>query len=126
MGTKRGDFAKAGIAAVLKEKLETLLQQATNVSSQILTAERGPGTPHFDQIELPAHALGKRFSRMVQAEQAREVAAAGLGKEACPACHRKFEVATQTRNVRSMDGPLELTETVAHCSACRRAFFPSA
>ena len=44
--------------AVLKEKLETLLQQATNVASQILTAERVPGTPHFDQIELPAHALG--------------------------------------------------------------------
>jgi hypothetical protein len=25
-----------------------------------------------------------------------------------------------------MDGPIELTETVAHCRCCRRSFFPSA
>jgi hypothetical protein len=109
-----------------QEKLEQLLKQATAVAVEIQKAEQGPGVPHFDQIELPAHELGKRFSRMVQAERAREVAAAGLGKAACPKCHRKCEVETRTRDVHGMDGPLELTETVAHCSACRRAFFPSA
>jgi hypothetical protein len=25
-----------------------------------------------------------------------------------------------------MDGPVELTETVAYCHRCRRSFFPSA
>jgi hypothetical protein len=25
-----------------------------------------------------------------------------------------------------MDGPIELTESVAHCRRCRRSFFPSA
>jgi hypothetical protein len=28
--------------------------------------------------------------------------------------------------VHSMDGPVELIETVAHCRRCRRSFFPSA
>jgi hypothetical protein len=30
------------------------------------------------------------------------------------------------RQVHSMDGPIELTESVAHCRRCRRSFFPSA
>ncbi|MCA9197580.1 MAG: hypothetical protein KDA87_08590 [Planctomycetales bacterium] len=32
----------------------------------------------------------------------------------------------EMRDVHSMDGPIELTEPVAHCRRCRRSFFPSA
>lgn len=110
----------------LQKKLDDLLRQASAVATELQRLEQGPGTPHFDQIELPAHALGRRFSRLIQTERAREVAAQGLDDAACPDCGRKCRVRTKTRRVQSQDGPLELLETVAKCRSCRRSFFPSA
>lgn len=109
----------------LQKKLEDLLAQATAVAAEMQAIEQGPGTPHYDQIELPAHALGQKFSRMIQRERAREVAAAGLADAPCPQCGRKCVVKTKPREVHSMDGPLDLTETIAKCRPCRRSFFPS-
>jgi hypothetical protein len=112
----------------LQKKLEDLLQQATAVATELQGIEQGPGTPHYDQIEMPAHALGQKFSRMIQSERAREVAAAGLiaAEAPCPKCGRTCRVETTKRSVHSVDGPLELLETVAHCRPCRRSFFPAA
>ncbi len=110
----------------LQKKLEDLLAQASAVAVELQGIDQGSGTPHYDQIELPAHALGQRLSRMIQGERAREVAAAGLADAACPGCGQKCRVQTRTREVHSMDGPLELLETVGQCRRCRRSFFPSA
>ena len=112
----------------LQKKLEDLLKQATAVAAELQGLEQGSGTPHYDQIELPAHALGQKFSRMIQTERAREVAAAGLAvaEAACPKCGCKCRVETVQREVHSVDGPLELLETKAKCRRCRRSFFPSA
>lgn len=111
--------------ARLQEKLDDLLKQASRVAGELQALDQGRGTPHYDQIELPAHALGQRFSRMVQAERARETAAEASADVACPDCGRKCKVNVKTREVHSMDGPLELLESVAHCRRCRRSFFPS-
>lgn len=110
----------------LRKKLDDLLKQASSVAVELQGIEQGRETPHYDQIELPAHALGQRFSRMVQSERSREVAASGLAAAACPGCGRKCRVQTKSREVHSMDGPLELLETRAKCRHCRRSFFPSA
>lgn len=110
----------------LQKKLDDLLKQASAVAAELQALDDGGKTPHYDQIELPAHALGQRFSRLVQAERARELAAAELNEVACPDCGRKCGVKTKFREVHSMDGPLELLEKVAHCRRCRRSFFPSA
>jgi hypothetical protein len=110
----------------LREKLDRLLREATHVAAELQAIDQGDQTPHFDQIELPAHELGKRLSRMVQTERSREVAADGLADAACPACGCRRRVETKTREVNSMDGPLEITETAAYCRPCRRSFFPSA
>ena len=110
----------------LQEKLEDLLSQATAVAVEIQAIEQAPGTPHYDQIELPAHALGQRFSRMIQRERAREVAGGGLGDAGCRKCGPKCGVTTKAREVHTMDGPTEVVETVAKCRHCRRSFFPSA
>lgn len=110
----------------LQQKLEDLLQQASAVAAEIQTHQQGDGTPHYDQIELPAHALGQRFSRLIQAQRAREVAAANLQDATCPSCKEKSPVRSSSRTVHSLDGPLELLETVADCRRCRRSFFPSA
>lgn len=110
----------------LQKKLEDLLRQASAVAAELQKIDQGSGTPHYDQIELPAHALGQKFSRMIQSERAREVAAVGLADTPCPTCGRKCRVQTKPREVHSMDGPLELLETIAKCRRCRRSFFPSA
>ena len=112
--------------ARLKEKLDHHLKEATRVAAEIQALEQGDQIPHFDQIELPAHELGQRFSRAIQEERAREVALKELGRVYCPDCKKQCSVEIEPRPVTSMDGPIELTEPVAHCRRCRRSFFPSA
>ena len=110
----------------LKEKLEFHLKEAASLASTIQGVEQGSKIPHFDQIEQPAHQLGKRLSRMIQSDRIREVAANGLNDAPCPTCGRKCRVEISEREVGSVDGPIEITETVANCRRCRRSFFPSA
>ena len=110
----------------LEKKLSEILKQAADVAAQIQAIEQGPGTPHYDQIEIPAHEVGQRLSRMVQANRTGEVAAQEDAECACPDCGQSCRVDVNKREVHSMDGPVELIETVAHCRRCRRSFFPSA
>jgi len=111
--------------ARLKKKLEHYLEQATRVAAEIQALEQGDQVPHFDQIEMPAHDLGKKLSRAIQGERIREVALKELGRVYCPDCKKQCRVEIEMRDVHSMDGPIELTEPVAHCRRCRRSFFPS-
>lgn len=110
----------------LEEKLQESLKQAAAIATQLQALDQGAGTPHFDQIELPAHEVGQRLSQMVQTARARDVAAEALLDVACPTCGKSCAVETADRKVHSIDGRIELTETVARCSRCRRSFFPSA
>lgn len=112
--------------AELEKKLAEILKQAADIACQIQAVEQGPGTPHFDQIEIPAHEVGQRLSRMVQACRTGEVAAEHPSECDCPGCGHSWPVEVYKREVHSMDGPVELIETVAHCRRCRRSFFPSA
>ena len=112
--------------AELEEKLAGILKQAADVASQIQAIEQGPGTPHYDQIEIPAHEVGQRLSRMVQRSRIGEVAAEQLAECDCPECGLSCPVEVSRREVHSMDGPVELLEAVAYCRRCRRSFFPSA
>lgn len=110
----------------LEEKLELQLMQAAHTAAELQALEQGDRVPHFDEIEMPAHDLGKKLSRAIQCERAREVALQELGKVRCPDCRQQCQVEIEMRDVHSMDGPIELTEPVAHCRRCRRSFFPSA
>lgn len=112
--------------AILEEKLTGILKQAADVASQLQAIEQGPGTPHYDRIEIPAHEIGQRLSRMVQASRTGDVAAQQRPECDCPDCGQSCQVEVSRREVHSMDGPVELIETVAHCRRCRRSFFPSA
>lgn len=56
------------------------------------------------------------------AEQAKE-----LGEEhPCPGCGRSCRLKQKPRPIQVRGGEADLVEPVAHCSACRRDFFPSA
>lgn len=83
------------------------------------------GTPHYSVIERAAVNLGRQLSRQAQERGAREIAA-NCGPEAvCPTCQSLCPVEVQIRAVKSIDGPVDLTESVAYCHKCRRSFFPS-
>lgn len=110
----------------LEAKLEESLKQASAIAAELQAFEQGSQTPHFDEIELPAHDVGQRLSRLIQTTRAREVAADGLQSAPCPDCGCLCCIETKERHVQSLDGLIELTETVAHCRSCRRSFFPSA
>lgn len=83
-------------------------------------------TPHYSIIERQAVTLGRELSREAQERGAREVAAICSPQAACPTCQAACAVTTKVRRVTSLDGPVDLTETVARCRRCRRSFFPSA
>lgn len=110
----------------LRKKLDKLLAEAASLAAALQALDQEGRTPHFDEIEMPAHELGKQFSRMVQVTRAREVATEGLQDSACPGCGEKCGVDTEARDVHSIDGPIDLMETKAFCRHCRRSFFPSA
>ena len=44
----------------------------------------------------------------------------------CPTCGKRCDVKRKARTIAVRGGPAELNEPVAHCSTCRRDFFPSA
>lgn len=99
--------------------------------AEILIAEQREqgtftSTPHFSCLEQASRSLGQELGRVSLARAAREVAAASDPTAVCPACGDASPVALETRTVHGLDGPVEILETHAHCSACRRAFFPSA
>lgn len=112
--------------AALDEKLANLLKQAAKVASQIQAEKQGPGTPHYDEIEIPAHDVGQQLGRMIQSARNVDVATGQAADIDCPECGKSCRVKINLREIHSMDGPVELTENVAHCRRCRRSFFPSA
>jgi len=83
-------------------------------------------TPHYSIIELTARRLGRELSQQAQQRAAREVAAQCPAEAECPTCGLSCGVEMKDRRVTSIDGPVELSEPVAHCRQCRRSFFPSA
>ena len=110
----------------LEAKLQESLRQAAAIATQLQALDQGEGTPHFDQIEMPAHEVGQQLSQMVQTARARDLAAEALQDVPCPTCGKSCAVETSNREVHSIDGRIDLTETVAGCSRCRRSFFPTA
>lgn len=112
--------------ARLERELASLLDHAAGVAAEIQALKQRGRTPHYDEIEIPAHETGRELSRKIQTARVREVAAENLESAACPDCGCSCPVETKDRTVHSMDGPIDVTETVAHCRRCRRSFFPSA
>ena len=94
---------------LLKEKLESLLVQASKAAAELQAFRLGDSIPHFDDIELPAHDLGKRLSRAIQEERARELALSEFKGTRCIDCNQLCKIEIEVRNVNSMDGPDRLS-----------------
>ena len=118
-------FADAKTAQ-LKERLERLLEEAAEVEVELSRAEGAiRGVPHYSVIEGRAHAWGRRLSREMQQRQMREVAVSQPLTAKCPGCGTRCELHPFSRDVTSVDGPLELRELMGDCPSCRRSFFPA-
>lgn len=118
------------VEEVREELQQKLARLVAEVAETAVALQRADGTvvgvPHYSVIELAAHELGRHVSRQVQQRQLRELAAAETPRAACPECGQRCDLAPRSRDLTSIDGPLEATELVGHCPFCRRDFFPSA
>jgi hypothetical protein len=83
-------------------------------------------TPHFSTVERAAVELGKQLSRETLERASREAITGGQTQAPCPTCGTLCDVTTKRRTVKSIGGPVALTEAVADCRRCRRSFFPTA
>jgi hypothetical protein len=84
------------------------------------------GRPRFTEMESAGHRLGQAVAQVATERMSLARAGQMAGPQPCPTCGAVCELRQQERELTSLDGPLTLTEPVAHCSACRRDFFPSA
>ena len=111
----------------LQQKLARLVAEAAETAVALQRADGTVvGVPHYTVIELAAHELGRDLSRQVQQRHLRELAAAEPPRAPCPECGQRCELEPQSRDLTSIDGPLEATELVGRCPFCRRDFFPAA
>lgn len=116
----------AKLEALESEGKELFSRLVGNRVEQYRAAGMFVGVPHYMVIEKAARECGEELSRALQERSMREVTANVETEAKCPTCGRGCRTSTEKRKVASLDGPVELLEAVAHCSACRRDFFPSA
>ena len=106
--------------ATREEKKKDLLRQLSELTvEEQVEAGLFLGTPHYSIIERVAVNLGRDLSRQTQERGAREVLANCEQQVACPTCGTACRVASQTRDVISIDGSVE--RSVAGCSRRRCA-----
>jgi hypothetical protein len=113
-------------AALQQEKTRLLERLAEIEIEQQREAGVFKSVPHYTVLERAAHVLGQELSRLTQRRATSEVAAASKPTATCPGCGQACLVGTSKRTMTSLDGPVEVIESVAHCPACRRDFFPAA
>jgi len=80
----------------------------------------------FTELEAAGHQLGRGVAQITTERLTYERAERMTGSQPCPTCGKGCPVRHRERDLTTVDGPLQLHEPVAHCSACRRDFFPSA
>jgi hypothetical protein len=80
----------------------------------------------FHVLESAGHALGRAVARATTERLALARAERLTEPQPCPSCGQPAPVVDRERLLETGDGPIELSEPVCHCSACRRDFFPSA
>jgi hypothetical protein len=107
-----------------EEEWQTLVVLAGRLGICLPALDGRP--PRFSELELAAHRLGRAIAQGTTSRLAAARAEQSAERELCPTCGSSCPIEQQERELITLDGPAELLEPVAHCSACRRDFFPSA
>ena len=111
------------------EKLKEIEQVALGWG-RLLAQEAFPDGPGLDVSLADMEEIAARASKAIvrgsvgtmAEEQARTLAP----QQPCPTCGKLCDLQRRPRTVAVRGGSAELSEPVAHCSTCRRDFFPSA
>ena len=111
------------------QKVDQAVSRAAAELQESLWGDLGlPDDLAFDDLEDVALELGRRISRRLSNQAlARQATRLAAETPACPGCQRQGAAQTaKDRRLLTRFGPVEWPEQRAYCSACRRAFFPSA
>jgi hypothetical protein len=109
-----------------EEKVRLLNRLAEIMVEEQRELGRFQRTPHLCELETVSQSLAHRLGCVSLSRAVREVAAGCGAQAACPSCGQDCPVEVTKRIVKGVSGSIELMEPRAHCSACRRDFFPSA
>ena len=111
------------------EKLRELESLAAHWG-KLLAQEAFPEKPGLEvslaEMEEIAAVATRAIVRGAVGTMAEEQAQAFDKEQPCPTCGKLCHVKRKSREVSVRGGSTELREPVAHCSTCRRDFFPSA
>lgn len=115
-------------AATIREEFRVRLGQMARQLARELYPNGLPRDTKFSELETSAGALGDEMARQLIAlhvqEQADDWPEDELGE--CPVCGGAARKAPdEPRVLTTTRGDVAWKERVAHCSRCRRAFFPS-
>lgn len=119
-------MAQQPLSEKKRREIEGLVQEWGKMLAREV-CPKGPGLTMdlFEMEEIAAtaaKALVKGTVETLTCDQAEE-----LGEEhSCPQCGRRCRLESRSRPVQVRGGTVDLKEPVAHCSTCRRDFFPSA
>lgn len=80
----------------------------------------------FTAMEAAGHKFGRAVAQMTTERLALAHAQRLTEPQPCPTCGRSCPLVHRERELETIDGPMDLSEPVCYCSACRRDFFPSA
>lgn len=113
--------------AIKEELAARLARQLAEVFSEEVYGDDGPELDcDIDQFEdLAALAAGAAFDAVIA--RALVLQNKKLPNQLpCPKCQHECPVEFEKRTIQGRMGPATIQEPVCHCSACDRAFFPSA
>ncbi len=79
----------------------------------------------FTTMEAAASKIGQAVTKHLLEDLALKQTQLLDEPQPCPTCQKRCPVNVQDRPLTTAEGPVGLPETVCHCSACRRDFFPS-
>ena len=114
----------------LSEKRLKELGELAAEWGKLLAREAFPRKPGLDvtlaDMEEIAAVATQAIVREAVGTMAEEQAQTLDPQQPCPTCGKLCELRRKSRDVAVRGGTAELHEPVAHCSTCRRDFFPSA
>ena len=107
--------------------IRALAKEWGKIVSRHAYGDSGPGlNVDFDEMEQIAAAATAGLSEGVIEHLARQHAQRLPETLPCPTCQRSCQLRRERREVVARGATVALDEPVAHCSACRRDFFPPA
>lgn len=111
-----------------KKRSEVLAAQLVEalVEEQESSGEVNLDRMTYALIEKLGHELGQELSRQVQAALVSRQRQRAEPLSRCPKCGGRLKQAVKLRELKSIDGGVEIEEQTCYCRQCRQSFFPSA